>query len=89
MDHHYMLQLLQDISIEKWGLHNFIEHLDLAMYELPDEEILQKLKHLREISQRDYDRVKELVEILNDHHQDTVSPDPFRRSFTVGTLQDS
>jgi hypothetical protein len=92
MDRHDFLLLLQDINLEKFGLHNFIEHLDLAKFELPDESIVQTLKELRDISQRDYERVKEIVSMLNEAFNQDLEPgksEPTtasKRRFTVGNM---
>ncbi|RXT13467.1 IMEF encapsulin system ferritin-like cargo protein [Ammoniphilus sp. CFH 90114] len=68
-----LVQLLQELSLEKFGLHNFREHLDLAMFEFKDEERHSLLKSMRESTQTDYLTVKELVTELNNKFLD-VSP---------------
>ncbi|MCS1350086.1 hypothetical protein [Mechercharimyces sp. CAU 1602] len=89
MNNHEFLQVLQAIQIEKFGLHNFVEHLDLAMYELPDDiEKQRKLKELRQISGADYMRLKEIVIELNERFtgNDTAEPAGSSKQWTVGTL---
>jgi hypothetical protein len=68
-------RLLQELNLEKFGLHNFIEHLDLALFRFTDNERSTLLNQLREISYRDYQKVKEMLNVINaqfDH--DYVDP---------------
>jgi hypothetical protein len=58
-------RLLQELNLEKFGLHNFIEHLDLALFQFTDSERSSKLKQMREISYQDYQQVKEILEEIN------------------------
>ena len=39
------VHLLQDISLEKFGLHNFLEHLDLSLFQFKGTELKGKSKH--------------------------------------------
>ncbi|GAB7388874.1 hypothetical protein BSNK01_27120 [Bacillaceae bacterium] len=58
--------LLQDLSLEKFGLHNFLEHLDLALFHFkgtPHEEQLQKM---RDMTHEDYQNVKKILFLLNE-----------------------
>ncbi|MEW9674219.1 IMEF encapsulin system ferritin-like cargo protein [Ammoniphilus sp. 3BR4] len=74
LSHRQLIQLLQELSLEKFGLHNFREHLDLAMFQFTDEERQSLLKSMREKTQADYLQVKELVNELNSKFQDVSSP---------------
>ena len=37
-----LVHLLQDISLEKFGLHNFLEHLDLFLFQFKEPELSRK-----------------------------------------------
>lgn len=64
--HREFNQLLQELNLEKFGLHNFVEHLDLAMFSFKDEERHSILSKMREDSYSDYQKVKQiLIEINN------------------------
>jgi hypothetical protein len=68
-------RLLQELNLEKFGLHNFVEHLDLALFRFTDNERSTLLNQLREVSYRDYQKVKEMLNVINtrfDH--DYVDP---------------
>jgi hypothetical protein len=68
-------QLLQELNLEKFGLHNFVEHLDLALYHFKDEERSTLLTQMRELTYKDYQRVKSMLQEINgrfDH--DYVDP---------------
>lgn len=67
-----LIQLLQELNLEKFGLHNFREHLDLAMFEFKDEERQSHLKTMRERTQNDYLSVKELLPNLSHQFQDPL-----------------
>ena len=41
------LHLLQDISIEKFGLHNFLEHLDLSLFHFNGTELEARIEEMR------------------------------------------
>ncbi|MCF6094115.1 hypothetical protein L1765_09085 [Microaerobacter geothermalis] len=60
------VRLLQDINLEKFGLHNFLEHLDLALFHFTDESRQQFLKKLRDITHDDYQFVKAVLDHLSD-----------------------
>lgn len=60
------IYLLQDISLEKFGLHNFEEHLDLALYWFKDSDIAATLQRLRDETSADYKSIKELLQTLNE-----------------------
>lgn len=59
-------RLLQELNLEKFGLHNFVEHLDLALFQFTDEERSTLLKQLRTVSYKDYQQVKEMLKEIND-----------------------
>jgi hypothetical protein len=58
-------RLLQELNLEKFGLHNFVEHLDLALFQFTDDERQATLKEMRDVSYSDYNLVKELLTDLN------------------------
>lgn len=58
--------LLQDINLEKFGLHNFLEHLDLALFEFRDGPEHEKIMVLRDETRSDYLQVKEMLNLLNE-----------------------
>lgn len=59
------IHLLQDISLEKFGLHNFEEHLDLALFDSQGSEHEEALKSMRQMAEEDYEKIKELLFSLN------------------------
>jgi hypothetical protein len=59
------LRLLQDISLEKFGLHNFLEHLDLSLFHYKDTEYQGMIEHLRNMTAEDYQKIKYIFEALN------------------------
>ncbi|MFX3625695.1 MAG: IMEF encapsulin system ferritin-like cargo protein [Ectobacillus sp.] len=59
-------RLLQELNLEKFGLHNFVEHLDLALFRFTDEERSSLLKEMRAVSYGDYQQVKELLREINE-----------------------
>ncbi|QOY35781.1 IMEF encapsulin system ferritin-like cargo protein [Anaerobacillus isosaccharinicus] len=61
------IRLLQDISLEKFGLHNFLEHLDLALFSFKDPEHQDKLTKMRNITADDYQTIKVILESLNEN----------------------
>ncbi|WP_045518068.1 IMEF encapsulin system ferritin-like cargo protein [Neobacillus niacini] len=68
-------RLLQELNLEKFGLHNFVEHLDLALFRFTDEERSTMLKSLREVSYKDYQQVKQMLIEINSRF-DTNYVDP-------------
>ncbi|WP_100399532.1 IMEF encapsulin system ferritin-like cargo protein [Bacillus sp. FJAT-44742] len=60
------IHLLQDISLEKFGLHNFLEHLDLALFSFKGTEYEEKLQEMRNVTASDYQTIKELMTELNE-----------------------
>jgi hypothetical protein len=65
--------LLSDINLERFGLHNFREHLELSLYEFQDEETRQLLNDMREATHSDYLRVKEIMATLSDRFSDVCT----------------
>jgi hypothetical protein len=68
-------RLLQELNLEKFGLHNFVEHLDLALFRFTDEERSTLLNSLREVSYKDYQQVKQMLLDINSRF-DTNFVDP-------------
>lgn len=69
----FVVHLLQDISLEKFGLHNFLEHLDLFLLQFKDTELHnEKIQELRDMTDADYQRMKVILEKLNNEFQDGV-----------------
>ena len=60
-----LVHLLQDISLEKFGLHNFLEHLDLFLYQFKRPEFVGKIQPLRDFTYEDYQQMKVIMEKLN------------------------
>ncbi|RBW68320.1 IMEF encapsulin system ferritin-like cargo protein [Bacillus taeanensis] len=65
-NNHEFVKLLQDVSLEKFGLHNFLEHLDLALFQFKSTEHENTLQGLRDLTYNDYQKSKELLQVLND-----------------------
>lgn len=63
------VHLLQDISLEKFGLHNFLEHLDLFLYQFKEPEIVGKVQAFRDSTFEDYQQMKVILEKLNEDFQ--------------------
>ncbi len=61
-----IISLLQDINLEKFGLHNFLEHLDLSLYEFTDEESQTTLRSMLEQTRTDYLLAKEILTRINE-----------------------
>nr|WP_221452332.1 IMEF encapsulin system ferritin-like cargo protein [Bacillus benzoevorans] len=59
------VHLLQDISLEKFGLHNFLEHLDLSLFQFKGTEFEAKVQELRDFTFTDYQMMKEILNALN------------------------
>jgi hypothetical protein len=68
-------RLLQELNLEKFGLHNFVEHLDLALFRFTDQERSSLLNGLREVSYKDYQQVKQMLFDINSRF-DTNYVDP-------------
>ncbi|MBM7647417.1 hypothetical protein JOC78_000338 [Bacillus ectoiniformans] len=58
-------RLLQELNLEKFGLHNFVEHLDLALFQFKDEERQTLLTSMREVSYKDYQQLKAWLAEVN------------------------
>lgn len=67
-------RLLSDINLERFGLHNFREHLELAMYEFRDEETRLDLDGMRATTHDDYLAVKEIMAKLSERLSDSSRP---------------
>lgn len=72
--------LLQYLALETFGLHNFVEHLDLALYEFKDPPIGERLRQLRMRAYQDYVQTKEITRALVgqeafDHDDEELRPE--------------
>jgi len=67
------IYLLQDISLEKFGLHNFLEHLDLALFQFKDTEHFERLQQLRDLTAEDYKQIKRILQTLNEQFDGAAS----------------
>lgn len=63
------IRLLQDISLEKFGLHNFLEHLDLSLFSFKDTEHEEAIQGMRNMTDADYQEIKQMVQDLNDDYE--------------------
>ena len=59
------VHLLQDISLEKFGLHNFLEHLDLSLFQFKGTESEESIQTLRDFTYEDYQQMKIILDTLN------------------------
>ncbi|RNB87428.1 hypothetical protein EDM56_17395 [Brevibacillus fluminis] len=62
--------MLSDLNLERFGLHNFREHLELSLYEFSDEERRSLLNTMRESTQNDYLRMKDIMTELASRFSD-------------------
>ncbi|WP_338472768.1 hypothetical protein R4Z10_08585 [Niallia sp. XMNu-256] len=69
------IHLLQDISLEKFGLHNFLEHLDLSLFQFKGTELEGKIQTLRDFTYDDYQQMKTILEKLNQEFQGGIQLD--------------
>ncbi|WP_102345504.1 IMEF encapsulin system ferritin-like cargo protein [Bacillus sp. Marseille-P3661] len=67
------IHLLQDISLEKFGLHNFEEHIDLALFKSDSQEQEDLLRSMRQLTEQDYEKIKELLTALNEQYNGAAS----------------
>ncbi|SFJ53695.1 IMEF encapsulin system ferritin-like cargo protein [Thermoflavimicrobium dichotomicum] len=67
------IHVLQDISLEKFGLHNFLEHLDLALFQFKDTEHINRLQQLRDMTFEDYQETKRILQELNEQFDGAAS----------------
>lgn len=67
------VHLLQDISLEKFGLHNFLEHLDLFLFQYKETEFEEKIQPLRNLTFDDYQQMKVILEELNKGYEFNTS----------------
>ncbi|MCD8509858.1 MAG: hypothetical protein LRY73_08330 [Bacillus sp. (in: Bacteria)] len=72
-DNYEFLHILQDISLEKFGLHNFLEHLDLALFTFKDTEYAESLSQMRNSTDLDYQAIKGILQALNDNFDGAAS----------------
>jgi len=56
--------LIQYLALEVFGLHNFVEHLDLALYEFQHLPVSERLRQLRQRTYEDYLQLKEIARVL-------------------------
>ncbi|MGG1663475.1 IMEF encapsulin system ferritin-like cargo protein [Brevibacillus sp. NRS-1366] len=68
-------QMLSDINLERFGLHNFREHLELSLYEFQDEATRQILDGMREKTHEDYLQVKDMMATLSGRFSDVYHAD--------------
>lgn len=68
-------RLLQELNLEKFGLHNFVEHLDLALFQFKDEERQSMLTRMRGDNHESYQFVKQKLAGINEQF-DTGFTDP-------------
>ncbi|MDR7314278.1 IMEF encapsulin system ferritin-like cargo protein [Brevibacillus nitrificans] len=68
-------QLLSDINLERFGLHNFREHLELSLYEFRDDETRMELDGMREKTHADYLQVKDIMSKLSERFSDVYTTD--------------
>ncbi|MFB4164366.1 IMEF encapsulin system ferritin-like cargo protein [Alteribacillus sp. JSM 102045] len=66
------VHLLQDISLEKFGLHNFLEHLDLSLYTFNDTELEEPIRSLRDMTSADYQETKTILDQLNEEFKGSL-----------------
>ncbi len=64
-------RLLSDINLERFGLHNFREHLELALYHFQDEQTRSLLNQLREMTHADYLKAKDYMLQMTEQISDT------------------
>jgi hypothetical protein len=57
--------LLQDLGLEKFGLHNFLEHIDLALHHFQDEERAGELRRMRQMTHDYYGTIKDILDEFN------------------------
>jgi hypothetical protein len=67
------IHLLQDISLEKFGLHNFLEHLDLALFQFKGTEHFNRLQQWRDMTFEDYQEIKRILQELNERFDGAAS----------------
>jgi hypothetical protein len=67
------IHILQDIGLEKFGLHNFLEHLDLALFQFKDTEHFNRLQQWRDLTFEDYQEAKRILQELNEQFDGAAS----------------
>ena len=68
-NHPEFVHMLQDISLEKFGLHNFLEHLDLSLFQFKGTEYEGQIQKLRDFTYEDYQQMKVILEKLNQEYK--------------------
>lgn len=63
------VHFLQDVSVEKFGLHNFLEHLDLSLFQFKGTEFEEQIQGLRDFTYEDYQQMKGILDTLNGEFQ--------------------
>ncbi|WLR52687.1 hypothetical protein LC040_07295 [Bacillus tianshenii] len=66
-----LVRLLQDISLEKFGLHNFLEHLDLSLFQFKETEHGSAIQTMRDMTAVDYHEMKGIMNELNSKYEGT------------------
>lgn len=61
-----LISLLQDINLEKFGQHNFLEHLELSLFHFQTGETNQKLHGMIDQTNSDYLIIKEILFQMNE-----------------------
>lgn len=61
-----LIGLLQDINLEKFGQHNFLEHLELSLFHFKTGETNQKLNGMIEQTNKDYLIIKDILFQMNE-----------------------
>lgn len=68
-NHGEFIRLLQDVSLEKFGLHNFLEHLDLSLFSFKDSEHQSAIQSMRDMTAEDYQEIKRYMQVLNEKYE--------------------
>ncbi|WP_139491388.1 IMEF encapsulin system ferritin-like cargo protein [Brevibacillus dissolubilis] len=74
-------RLLSDLHLERFGLHNFREHLELALYEFKEGDVREQLNTMREATQQDYLKIKDIMAEMAERFSDAV-PNRIAQSYT-------
>jgi rubrerythrin len=61
-----LISLLQDINLEKFGQHNFLEHLELSLFHFQTGEMNQKLHQMIDRTNNDYLIIKNILFQMNE-----------------------
>jgi len=63
------VHLLEDVGLEKFGLRDGLERLDLSLFQFNGTEWEEKIRSLRELTFTDYQQMKVILEQLNQEFQ--------------------